>query len=93
MSSYLYFINAGVSHGCILRPLVFLIYIYIHVNNIAENIGSSISLDTRLYILVIDPNDADVILNSDFSNIQRWAADWCYSILSHNLGRSSGHHR
>ena len=86
VSSYLYFINAGVSQGSIFRPLVFLIYIYIHVNNIAENIDSSICLDTRLYILVIDPKDTDVILNSDLSNIQRWAADWFYSILSHNLG-------
>ena len=48
-------------------------------NDIVEGIRSSIRLfadDPSPYIIVDDPFDAVVTLNSDLSKIQRWAAQW-----------------
>lgn len=67
-------VTSGVPQRSVLSPLLFLIY----VNNISDNIDSSVRMftdDRVLYRVVNGKNDC-VILQGDIDRISQWCIDW-----------------
>ena len=65
-------IPAGVPQDSILGPLLF-------INDFVRDIGSNIRLfadDTRLFIIVENPDTAIELLNQDLEEIMTWAKTW-----------------
>ena len=68
-------VNAGVSQGSILGPLLSLIYI----NELPDGLSSNVKViadDTSLFSVVNDINTFAIELNSDLKKVNNWAFQW-----------------
>ena len=66
---------AGVPHGSILGPLLFLIYFNDFPNKLDSN-AKLFADDTSLFTVVRDVKESADILNNDLSLISKWAFSW-----------------
>lgn len=68
-------VSSGVPQGSIIGPLFFLIFI----NDIVKNINCNINLfadDTSLYVVVKNPYEEAISLQTDIDTIYRWSQTW-----------------
>ena len=68
-------IEAGVTQGSVLGPLLFLIYINHFENGIISNV-KFFADDTSLFSIVTNPTLSAFELNSDLKIIENWAYKW-----------------